>query len=408
MERPSHSSAPENQLLGSSTRTSGVQVEGPLKTTMSPGSGSPNQYGTLLTSTRSPVHPGHPCSVCSIDPEGMKKACTRKVFTSSANTNAISSRTGSSRSSEPFFFGCSRRWRRLRRAGRSSEEFSACSPVSISGVPSSPSGTTSAGPAGRSLLIAGQRTAGGGPPESSRGWPRRGGWGDGAAARDPPPPLLVLCGLAPPLAGDQRGGGGDPPESGRGWPGRGCWGNGASARDRLPLLLDLGGLAAQLAEVVQLRPADVTAGDDLDLLDDRGVHREGPLDADAEAHLAHGEGLPGATALPADHDALEDLDAGAVALDHADVHLDGVAGTERGDVVAQRIGVECVQGVHLSRPVVLAVARTRCGQWSSPAVRSGGLRLSSERASAGADVCSSSLLCHNFSRRCAAAPSRGR
>src|SRR3954453_14191874 len=323
MERPSHSSALENQLLGSSTRTSGVQVEGPLKTTMSPGSGSPNQYGNLLTSTRSPVQPGQPCSVCSIDPEGMKKACTRKVFTSNASTKAISSRTGSSRSSEPFFFGSSRRRRRgLRRAGRSSARLSACSPVAGSGVPSSPSGTTSAGPTGRSLLIADQRTAGWDPPESGRV-------------------------LRPQV-----------------------WRADASARDRLPLLLDLGGLAAQFAEVVQLGPADVTAGDDLDLLDDRGVHREGPLDADAEADLAHGEGLAGAAALAADHDALEDLDARAGALDDADVHLDGVAGTELGDVVAQRIGVECVQGVHLSSPVVLAVARTRAdsdrpGLWTS-------------------------------------------
>src|SRR3954469_6687307 len=265
MERPSHSRAPENQLLGSSTCTSGVQVEGPLKTTMSPGSGSPNQYGTLLTSTRSPVQPGHPCSVCSMDPEGMKKAWTRKVFTSSASTKAISSRTGSSRSSEPFFFGSSRRRRRRRRAGRSSVAVSACSPVS--GSPSaSPSGTTSAGPTGRSLLI-----------ETSV---RPGGTRRSEAE---------VTGL-------------------RSW----C---GASARDRLALLLDLGGLAAQLAEVVQLRPADVAAGDDLDLLDDRGVHREGPLDAHAEAHLAHGEGLADAAALAADHHALEDLDARAVALD---------------------------------------------------------------------------------------------
>src|SRR5206468_9204982 len=87
-----------------------------------------------------------------------------------------------------------------------------------------------------------------------------------------------------------------------------------------------------------------------DLLDDRGVHREGPLDTHAEADLAHGEGLPGSAALAADHDALEDLDAGAVALDDADVHLDGVAGTELGDVVAQRVGVECVQGVHRGNP----------------------------------------------------------
>src|SRR3954462_1846884 len=92
--RPSQSIAAENQLLGAATDTSGVQVFGPLKTTISPGSGSPNQYGTLFTSTRSPVHPVQPCRVCSIDPDGMKKACTKKVFTTRARTNAISRSTG--------------------------------------------------------------------------------------------------------------------------------------------------------------------------------------------------------------------------------------------------------------------------------------------------------------------------
>src|SRR5689334_10662854 len=98
MARPSQSRAPANQLLGGATLTSGAQVSGPLKTTMSPGSGAPNQYGTLLTSTRSPVQPGQPCSVVSIDPEGMKKACTKNVLTSSASTSAMTSSTGSSRS----------------------------------------------------------------------------------------------------------------------------------------------------------------------------------------------------------------------------------------------------------------------------------------------------------------------
>src|SRR3712207_847754 len=77
--RPSQRSPPVSQLSGSATETSGVQVSGPLNTTISPGSGSPNQYGTLLTSTRSPVQPVQPCSVRSIDPEGMKNACTKNV-----------------------------------------------------------------------------------------------------------------------------------------------------------------------------------------------------------------------------------------------------------------------------------------------------------------------------------------
>ena len=58
--------------------------------------------------------------------------------------------------------------------------------------------------------------------------------------------------------------------------------------------LDLGGLAAQVAQVVELRAAHVTAGDDLDLLEDRAVQREGALDADAERDLADREGTPDA------------------------------------------------------------------------------------------------------------------
>src|ERR671920_2106804 len=102
-------------------------------------------------------------------------------------------------------------------------------------------------------------------------------------------------------------------------------------------------------------------------------HREGALDADAEADLADGEGLADAPTLAADDHTLEDLDAGAVALDHADVHLDGVTRAELGDVVAQRVGVECVQGVHRGSPV-LAVMSLRCGQQAPRAVRSGALR----------------------------------
>src|SRR5688572_18173848 len=109
-----------------------------------------------------------------------------------------------------------------------------------------------------------------------------------------------------------------------------------SARDGLALLLDLGGLAAQVAQVVELRAAHVTAGDDLDLVDDRRVEREGPLDTDAEGDLADGEGAADAAAVDADHDTLEDLDPGPVALDDLHVHLDGVTRAEAGDVVALR------------------------------------------------------------------------
>ena len=73
-------------------------------------------------------------------------------------------------------------------------------------------------------------------------------------------------------------------------------------RHGLALLADLGGLAAQTAQVVQLGATHVTTRDDLDPVDDRGVEREGALDADAERDLADGEGLADATTVAADDD----------------------------------------------------------------------------------------------------------
>src|SRR5471030_1176846 len=123
--------------------------------------------------------------------------------------------------------------------------------------------------------------------------------------------------------------------------------------DRVATLLDLGSLAAQVAEVVELCAAHVTAGHDLDLVDDRRVHREGALDPDAEADLAHGERLTDAVALTPDGDALEDLDARASALDDLDVDLERVARAEMRDVGAQGGGIDGVEDLH--RDLFLAV-----------------------------------------------------
>src|ERR1700691_5376999 len=103
---------------------------------------------------------------------------------------------------------------------------------------------------------------------------------------------------------------------------------GASAGGVLPALLDPRGLAAQVTEVVQLGAADAAARDRLDLVDRRAVHRERALNANPVAHLAHGEGLTQAAALAPDHDTLEDLNAGAVAFRHLNVHLEGVTRAE--------------------------------------------------------------------------------
>ena len=47
-----------------------------------------------------------------------------------------------------------------------------------------------------------------------------------------------------------------------------------------------------------------------------------------------------------DHNALEDLDTGAVAFDNLDVHLESVARAERRDIIAQRRRVNSVQLLH--------------------------------------------------------------
>src|ERR1700712_3380623 len=130
------------------------------------------------------------------------------------------------------------------------------------------------------------------------------------------------------------------------YPSASAWGRNRSPADRLALLLDLGFLATQIAQVVQLRPADVTMGHDLDLADDRGVNREGALNADTEADLAHGEGLANSTALATDDDALENLDPLAGAFNDPHVDLERVTCPKVRDIVAQRRGVEIVKGVH--------------------------------------------------------------
>jgi hypothetical protein len=104
---------------------------------------------------------------------------------------------------------------------------------------------------------------------------------------------------------------------------------------RVALLFDFRLLAAKVAQVVQLRATNVSARDYLDVVDDRGVNREGSLDADLEADLANAERLANAFAGAADNDTLKDLDARAGALDDVYVNLHVVAGTEVRDVGAK-------------------------------------------------------------------------
>ena len=65
------------------------------------------------------------------------------------------------------------------------------------------------------------------------------------------------------------------------------------------------------------------------------MNRERPLDADAEGLLANRERLAHARALPLDHDALEDLEAPPLALDHLEMHAHRVSRLELRNAVTQ-------------------------------------------------------------------------
>ena len=94
------------------------------------------------------------------------------------------------------------------------------------------------------------------------------------------------------------------------------------------LLDDAGRLAAQVAQVIELRAADLAAAHDLDRVRSSANDREDALHALAVGNLADGEALVQAAAGAGDADALIGLDAGTVAF--ADLHVDddGVARLE--------------------------------------------------------------------------------
>src|SRR4030095_12114962 len=96
-----------------------------------------------------------------------------------------------------------------------------------------------------------------------------------------------------------------------------------------PTLFHARRLAFQIAEEVQLAPADFGRSYDLELLNGRRMKRENALDALAKRYLAHGKRRASPSTVHADDDAFEDLNALLVALAHLHVHPNGVAGLHR-------------------------------------------------------------------------------
>src|SRR5512143_3897803 len=112
------------------------------------------------------------------------------------------------------------------------------------------------------------------------------------------------------------------------------------------VLFEAGRLALEVAQVVELGPADTGLAHDLDRLDHLGMEGEDALDADAERDLADREGGLGPAAALADDVAAEDLDALLVAFPDDDVDLDGVADVEGHEVLLELFILERADDGH--------------------------------------------------------------
>ena len=94
------------------------------------------------------------------------------------------------------------------------------------------------------------------------------------------------------------------------------------------LLLNLGSLTGAATQVEQLRTANLTAANNLNLLNEGGVHGEHALYANAVGRTANGKGLSHAAMLLGDYSALEGLDTLTLAFLDANGNANGVANFE--------------------------------------------------------------------------------
>lgn len=95
---------------------------------------------------------------------------------------------------------------------------------------------------------------------------------------------------------------------------------------------DTGSLAAEFTQVIKLCTANLAAADNVNVVNDRCVQRENAFDTNAKANFAYRNGLANAAVLAGDDNAFKNLKAFLVAFLNADVHLNGVAGLECGNV----------------------------------------------------------------------------
>src|SRR5688572_22803115 len=109
----------------------------------------------------------------------------------------------------------------------------------------------------------------------------------------------------------------------------------AATPNALDLFLDAGSLAAEIAQVIELGPADIATSFHLDFGDGGAVRLKHALDAFAVRNLSDRKRRVEPPVPFRDHDAFVGLQPLAIAFRHAYLHDDGVARRKVGNVLFQ-------------------------------------------------------------------------
>lgn len=118
-------------------------------------------------------------------------------------------------------------------------------------------------------------------------------------------------------------------------------------------LFDTGCFAAKVAKIIKLSTANLTATNNVDVIDDRCVQREDTFDAYAEADLSHGYRLADAAMFASNANALERLQAFLCAFFDPDVNAKRIARLKCGNVLFKLSLFDYIQSIHfIVRPEV--------------------------------------------------------
>ena len=135
------------------------------------------------------------------------------------------------------------------------------------------------------------------------------------------------------------------------------------------LFLDLCSLAKTVAQIVQLRAANLAVADALDVDDVGSVERENLLAADTIGDAANGDGFFDTAVLLGDDGALEDLDSFAGTFLDFDMNANGVADLTTSAARWRRFSALyiCCRSIKMRR-----CGQPKCaGNWSGPVDPSG-------------------------------------